>query len=110
MKSLNTLAVLLLFVATGGFAQTGVAPPKALPAAAATTAMTDGEVRKVDKEAGKLTLRHGPLVDLDMPAMTMVFRVSDPNVLNLVKEGDKVRFVAEKVGGQLTVTKLETVK
>jgi len=78
-------------------------------AVAGTTAdtMTDAEVRKVDKDAQKLTLRHGAIANLDMPAMTMVFRVSDPALLDNVKVGDKVRFHAEKVGGQLTVTRIE---
>jgi Cu/Ag efflux protein CusF len=77
-------------------------------AALATPAeMTDGEVRKVDKEAGKLTLRHAPLVHLDMPAMTMVFRVADPKMFEQVKPGDKVRFKADKISGQFTVTRIE---
>jgi Cu(I)/Ag(I) efflux system protein CusF len=70
-------------------------------------AMTAGEVRKVDKEAGKITLRHEPIASLDMPAMTMVFRVSDPKMLDTVKVGDKVAFSAEKVGGQFTVTRMQ---
>ena len=66
--------------------------------------MSEGEVRKVDSTVGKLTLRHGPLANLDMPAMTMVFRVKDPAWLVQLKVGDKVRFVAERVDGNLTVT------
>ena len=61
-----------------------------------------GEVRKVDKETGKLTLKHAPIPNLDMPDMTMVFRVADPAMLERVKAGDKVRFAADKVGGQYT--------
>ena len=79
-------------------------------ASAAATSMVDGEVRKIDKEAGKITLRHGPLVHLDMRAMSMVFRVADPKMLDLVKEGDKVRFVADRVNGQFTVMQMEGVK
>ncbi len=71
---------------------------------------TIGEVRKVDREAKKITIKHGPLSNLDMPAMTMVFRVKDPAMLEQVKAGDKVKFVAEKVGGTLTVTKIEQAK
>ncbi|MCC7327299.1 MAG: copper-binding protein [Burkholderiales bacterium] len=71
-----------------------------------TANMSEGEVRKVDSAAGKLTLRHGPLENLDMPEMTMVFRVKDPAWLAQVKVGDKVRFVAERVDGKLTVTAL----
>jgi Cu(I)/Ag(I) efflux system protein CusF len=63
-------------------------------------------VRKVDKEAQKITIRHGPLANLDMPAMTMVFRVKDPAMLEAVKPGDKVTFRAEKVDGAYTLTKI----
>lgn len=69
--------------------------------------MSEGEVRKVDNAAGKLTLRHGPLENVGMPAMTMVFRVRDPGWLHQLRVGDKVRFVAERVDGNLTVTTLE---
>jgi len=67
-----------------------------------------GEVKKVDKDAGKITIKHGPLVNLDMPGMTMVFRVKDASMLEQVKAGDKINFMAEKVDGALAVTKLET--
>ncbi|MFN9043176.1 MAG: copper-binding protein [Betaproteobacteria bacterium] len=81
------------------------------PAArAATGEMTDGEVRKIDKEAGKLTLRHADIKSLDMPAMTMVFQVKEPALLDKVKVGDKVRFRAEKAGGAFVVTAIEAAK
>jgi len=71
----------------------------------------DGEVRKVDKDAQKITIRHGPLPSLDMPQpMTMVYRVQDPAMLDRVKAGDKVKFEAENVGGAFTVTKIEPVR
>lgn len=70
----------------------------------------DGTVKKVDKTAGKITISHGPLENLGMPAMTMAFRVADAAMLDQVKAGDKVRFVAERVGGVFTVTKLEAAK
>lgn len=73
----------------------------------AAAPLTEGVVRKVDKDAGKLTIKHAPLVNLDMPAMTMVFRVADPAMLEQVKPGDKVRFQAESIGGLLTVTRME---
>jgi Cu(I)/Ag(I) efflux system protein CusF len=73
-------------------------------------AMAEGEVRKVDKDAKKITLRHGPLQNLDMPAMTMVFQVKDPAMLDRVKAGDKVKFQAEKIGGAFTVIQIETAK
>lgn len=71
---------------------------------------SDGEVRKVDKAQGKLTLRHGPLDHLGMPPMTMVFRVAEPQLLDGLKEGDKVKFSAEKRNGAFTVTAIEPAK
>ena len=76
----------------------------------ATDTMSDGEVKKVDNDAGKITIKHGPLANLEMPGMTMVFRVKDSSMLNSVKSGDKIKFVAEKVGGALTVTSLQPAK
>ena len=73
-------------------------------------APTEGEVRKVDRDAKKITIKHGPITNLDMPAMTMVFQVKDPAMLEQVKAGDKVKFIAEKVGGAFTVTKIEQAK
>ena len=69
--------------------------------------MSHGEVKKVDTAAGKLTIKHGPLENLDMEAMTMVFKAKDPAMLSQVKVGDKIGFVAEEVDGALTVTKLQ---
>jgi Cu/Ag efflux protein CusF len=69
--------------------------------------MTAGEVRKVDKDAGKITLKHGDIKNLDMPAMTMVFQVRDPELLNKVKPGDRVRFYAESRDGAIVVTAME---
>ena len=80
----------------------------AIPASAAD--MIAGEVRKVDKSAAKITLKHEEMKHLDMPAMTMVFQVSDKALLDKVKAGDKVRFSADKVGGQFTVTAIEPAK
>ena len=75
-----------------------------LPAGAQS--MSEGEVRKMDKDAQKITIKHGPLKNLDMPPMTMVFRVNDAAMLDAVKKGDKVKFVAENVGGQFVVTEI----
>jgi len=72
--------------------------------------LTDGEIRKVDKDAGKITIKHGPIRNLDMPQMTMVFQVKEQGMLEQVKAGDKVRFSAEKIGERYTVTRIETVK
>jgi len=77
-------------------------------AAAGTAApLIDGEVRRIDKEAKKLTIKHGPITNLDMPAMTMVFQVQDPAMLDQVKVGETIKFVAEKTGGAFTVTRIE---
>lgn len=75
--------------------------------AANSADMTEGEVRKIDKEQGKITLKHGEIKNLDMPGMTMVFKVKDAAMLDKVKEGDKVGFTAEKIGGAFTVTGIE---
>lgn len=68
---------------------------------------TEGEVRKVDKAAGKITLKHGDIKNLDMPGMTMVFQVKDAALLDKVKAGDKVRFMADKADGAIVVTSIE---
>jgi Cu/Ag efflux protein CusF len=70
-------------------------------------ALSEGEVKKVDKDTGKLTIKHGPLNNLDMPSMTMTFKVQEPAMLDRVKTGDPVRFRVERVNGGLTVTRLE---
>lgn len=74
------------------------------------TPMADGEVRKVDKEAGKVTLRHGPIANLEMPGMTMVFKVANPKLLEGLKDGDKVKFAADRVDGAITITAIEPAK
>ncbi|AJX13578.1 copper-binding protein [Burkholderia ubonensis] len=75
--------------------------------AEAASGMSHGEIRKVDTAAGKLTIKHGPLENLGMDAMTMVFKVKDAAMLSQVKAGDKIDFVADEVNGALTVTKLQ---
>ena len=65
-----------------------------------------GEVTKLDKAAGRVTLKHGEIKNLDMPPMTMVFRVRDPKVLEALAVGDRVRFTAERIDGQYTLTTL----
>ena len=76
------------------------------PPAAQASVMSEGVVRKIDTAAGKITLKHGPIVNLDMPGMTMVFRVRSPELLNAVKVGDAVKFHAESVNGTFTVTEI----
>lgn len=72
--------------------------------------MVDGVVKKVDKAAGKVTLAHGPLANLGMPAMTMVFRVKDASWFDQMKAGDKIRFMADNVNGAVTVVHFEPAK
>ena len=74
---------------------------------AAGVALTNGEIKKVDLDSGKLTIQHGPLIKLHMPAMTMSFKAKDPSILQSLKVGDKVRFAAESTGGALVITMLE---
>lgn len=106
------------FIAIGLLAAVTAAPAAAAesghdahhPAPAGANAagvLSSGEVRKVDRDANKITIRHGPLENLGMPPMTMVFQVNDPALLKQVKAGDKVRFLAEKSGGAFVVTRIE---
>ena len=78
-----------------------------LVAQAAVGEMTDAEVRKVDKEGGKLTLKHAEIKNLDMPAMTMVFVVKDKAMLDTLKAGDKIKFKAINDAGKYTVTEMQ---
>lgn len=96
MNPIRTLAAALLLAAA------------AMPALASE--MTAAEVRKVDKDNGKLTLKHAEIKSLDMPPMTMVFTVKDKALLDKVKAGDKVRFKAEQAGGAYVVTAIEAAK
>lgn len=124
MKSLFKLSVLVAAVAlsASGFA----AEPAVMGAAgghsghgghdhaAMSTPMastwTSGQIKKVDKAAGKVTLAHGPLENLGMPAMTMVFRVQDKAWLGQMKDGDKIRFVADNVNNVLTIVRFEPAR
>ena len=106
---MKTLLIPLLAAAVS--ASAAHAQPAAAPAAAASAApMSEAVVRKVDAATGKITLRHGPIANLDMPPMTMVFEVSEAALLGKVRAGDKVRFSAEKIGGAYTVTAVEVVR
>lgn len=100
MKSIKTIVRALTIGVTAlgavAFAQSG---------------LIAGQVTKVDQAASKITIRHGPIKKFDMEdGMTMVFRVKDPAMLKAVKAGDKVRFEADRVDGQFTVTKIERAK
>ena len=82
----------------------------AAPTSAAASALSDGVVRKIDTENNKITLKHGPIANLDMPGMTMVFRVVSPTLLNNVKVGDVVKFHVERINGALTIMDIQPVK
>lgn len=79
------------------------------PAAGVVVPQTDGEIRKVDVAAQKLTVRHGRIENLGMSPMTMVFRIKDPAVLTQVKPGDKVKMTVERIDGALTIVALQRI-
>ena len=114
MHARHTLAFAAILLASGAGAQQapqGGDHASHHPAAAAAGApQSEGEVRKVDVAGSKITLRHGPLANLDMPPMTMVFTVPDPKLLAGLKQGDKVRFTADKKDGIYLVTAIEAAK
>jgi Cu(I)/Ag(I) efflux system protein CusF len=97
-----------LLIALSATAPLHAAPvePHAAPSTA-TAPQSEGTVRKIDQSVGKITLRHGPIANLDMPPMTMVFVASPPELLNKIKVGDSVKFRAEEIGGVYTVTAIE---
>lgn len=90
------------------FAQTS--PDQNTMEMTANPGLTDGEVRKIDKEAGKLTIRHGEIKHLEMPPMTMVFVAKDKSMLDKVKTGDKVRFMVIYENGRMIITDLQPSK
>jgi Cu/Ag efflux protein CusF len=109
MKTSITAILLLAFAASPALAQPKAEEHSAHhPASAASSSanMADGEVRKVDKGAKKLTIKHGEIKSLDMPPMTMVFQVKDGAMLDALKAGDRIRFVAEKTPSGYAVTEL----
>ncbi|MDG0855817.1 copper-binding protein [Roseateles puraquae] len=78
-----------------------------MPSTGIAAELTDGEVKKVDKDTKKITIKHGEIKNLEMPGMTMVFQVKDPAWLDQVKAGDKVRFKADKINGAIVVTEIQ---
>lgn len=112
MKSTMLITTVLTALVTPAHAQQSAIDHLAhqLAQAQNTTALTEGEVRKIDMDAKKITIRHGPIVNLDMPAMTMVFRVKEPAMLDQAKPGDKIKFTADQIGGQYRVTHIEPAK
>ncbi len=107
---LASVAALAFSTVASAQPSSAAAPAAGGAPATASTEFAEGEVRKVDKDSKKLTLKHGPLQGLDMPAMTMVFQVKEDTMLDKVQAGDKVRFHAEKIDGKFTVTRLEAAR
>jgi uncharacterized cupredoxin-like copper-binding protein/Cu/Ag efflux protein CusF len=105
----NSDAANVVRVADNSAAATAAAVPAAVsPVASGKGEMTEGEVKKVDMDTKKITLKHGDIKNLDMPGMTMVFQVKDAAMLEKVKVGDKIKFKAEKMDGSIVVTEIET--
>jgi Cu(I)/Ag(I) efflux system protein CusF len=101
MRKMSVVVASVLVLSSGMLPKVGMAQAP----------MVNGQVTKIDEAAGKIILKHGPIKKLDMnEGMTMVFRVQDPAMLKQVKVGDKVKFDADRVNGQFTVTKIEKAK
>lgn len=113
MKHVKTILAVAALTVTAltpcaSFAQSSTTP-NAMQTVDAV-ALSDGEIRKIDKETGKITIKHGPIKNLDMPPMSMVFTAKDKALLDRVKVGDKIRFMAVDEGGKLVVTDIQPVK
>jgi Cu(I)/Ag(I) efflux system protein CusF len=106
MQSVYAAAVAL------GLASSGAVPlPWTAPVLAQTKAQpVEGEVTRINKDTQKMSIRHGPLPHLDMPAMNMVYAVKDPTLLDKVKVGSKITVVADKVDGTFTVLSIESAR
>lgn len=98
MKAIKNIGLAALLAATAALSTTVIAQ---------ATEMADGEIRKVDKDNKKLTIKHGEIKHLDMPGMTMVFQVKDPALVDRVKVGDKIRFKVERNASGFVVTELQ---
>ena len=87
-------------------------PTAAAPASqsSANLPLVTGTVESVDAAQGKLTIDHGPIPNLNMDGMTMVFRAADPGMVRTVKKGDRIQFSADRVNGQITVTKIQKAR
>jgi len=111
MKKLMSLSLASLLAASAAWAAGDqAAAPSNQASATQATVMTEGEVRKVDLENKKITLKHGEIKNLDMPGMTMVFQVKDTAKLSTLGPGDKMRFHAERAGGAIVITDIEAAK
>jgi Cu(I)/Ag(I) efflux system periplasmic protein CusF len=111
---LFTTTLLVSLLSLGAIAQTSTAPAPVATTASpakdmAAKDMTEAEVRKVDKDAKKVTLKHGPIKNLDMPGMTMVFQVRDAALFDKLVVGEKIMFTAEQLQGAFVMTGAEKV-
>lgn len=113
MKLLHSAITVALLVTSVAYAQSssGMKPMQAAPSSNAATAMppTEGEVKKIDKSQSLVVLKHGDIPNLGMPPMTMGFN-ADPQTLEKLKLGDKVRFNADMVKGKATITKIDIMQ
>ncbi|NCT82482.1 MAG: copper-binding protein [Comamonadaceae bacterium] len=107
MQAIKTLAAVAAALTTLAAPAQAMEHGKTHGTPTATTELTDGEIRKVDADNKKLTIKHGEIKSLDMPGMTMVFQVRDPALVGRVKVGDKIRFKAEKGASGFVVTELQ---
>ncbi len=111
---MNRISALVLMSALGAVyalpADADAGHQHSAGAAAPAAAKANAEVRKVDMDAGTVTIKHGPIVNMDMPAMTMAYRVKDKAMLDGLKPGDKIQFEAGNVGGAFTLTSIVKVK
>ena len=117
MKLLHALLATVALIGASTISFTALAQSTPAPTgemkmdkSAAAGDMTEGEVRKVDKDTKKITIKHGEIKNLDMPSMTMLFQVRDPAMLDMVKAGDKVKFRAEKAPTGIVVTEIQMAK
>lgn len=112
MKNRLTLAFALGLAATTLFAPASHAASTSASASAsaAVAELTKGEVRKIDRDTGKITIKHEPIKSLDMPGMTMVFQVKDKAMLDKLQTNDKIKFMASNENGKMTVTEIESGK
>lgn len=111
MKKSNLTLGLAITLTFTGMAHATMPAPQPAAAASATEApaaeLADGEIRRIDVENKKLTIKHGPIKSLAMPGMTMVFVLKDEALLNSLKVGDKIRFDAARIEGVFVVTQLQ---
>lgn len=109
-KQFLTISAIALGVALpmSSFAQATMEPTKA--EASQQAALTDGEIKKVDLDNGKVTIKHGDIKHLDMPGMTMVFTAKDKNLLSNLKPGEKVKFMVINEGGKMNVTDIQPAR